>query len=505
MTDLRIDLDAIRSLSEQFHQGGDELRRIRRSVGAGQASTSLNNAEDPAIAWADIEVRTDDVLVAVEQMAKGLDEDGGEMATTVGRVVAADDPPSSASNRWLGPVAGPWAGEAGRWLLRHGEQELRRQTTQAGDVARATLGATIGAERWNTAVRHGLTLSTGRLYELASASNDVLRLIDDPVAMAWQLARGQHQMPRTGDFGGTYTSRTVEPFIGSRHQDASQRGRETLVHLVGETGRESQIHSDEFEVIDNGNDSYTVVLPGVSDLSNPVIGLNPHTRSVRDLDVSAIKSTLEPGIENNTYAQMVERGLRRNGVPRGARLLLVGHSYGSDTALDLAADPVFNGQLYEVTHAVAVGYHSGPLLAGVQPHTEVFVAQNDRDLVALAESVADRLTLDDPDRDDHHALVRSFSGGLSGAGHHQRHYTNYLAETEDPDVVAFFESVDAAGYTGSGTAVSIDVSVPGPGNPPVSPWDRFIGPQGPVSGGWLLPGVPRFDPLPVGLSLVPLP
>lgn len=505
MTDLRIDLDAIRSLAGEMRQHGDELRRSRRSIGAGQASIRLNLAEDPAIAWADIEARTGNVLAVVERMARDLDEDSGDMARTVGRVAAADDLTSSGSSRWFGPVVGPLAGHAGRWLLDRGRQELHREADLAGDVARATLGAMVGTEMWDTAVRRGLAFSTGRLYGLASSGHDVLRLIDDPAAMAWQLARGEYQKPATGDFGGAYTSRTVEPFIGSRHHDGAERGRATVVHLVAETGRESQIYSDEFEVIDNGNNNYTVVLPGVTDLSNPVVGLNPHTRSVRDLDVNAIGSTLEPGIAQNAYAQMVERGLRHNGVPRGAKLLLVGHSFGSDTALDLAADPVFNGRLYEVTHTVAVGYHSEPLLAGVQPNTEVFVVQNERDLVALAESIPDRLTPDDPDRNDHHALVRTFSGGLSGAGHHQRHYTSYLAGTEDPDVVAFFESVDAAGYTGSGTAVSIDVSVPGPGNPPVSPWDQFISPQGSVFGGWLLPGVPRLGPPLLGLSQVPLP
>jgi hypothetical protein len=75
-------------------------------------------------------------------------------------------------------------------------------------------------------------------------------------------------------------------------------------------------------------------------------------------------------------------------VPLGSDLVIVGHSYGADTALDLAADDDFNSDRgYHITHVAALGYHSSPQLPDVRPGTQVLVVQNRRDAAIVAEAI----------------------------------------------------------------------------------------------------------------------
>jgi hypothetical protein len=53
-----------------------------------------------------------------------------------------------------------------------------------------------------------------------------------------------------------------------------------------------------------------------------------------------------------------------------------------------------------------------------------------------------------------------FDGGFDDFGHHQDRYVDYLASTSDPLVIGFLGSIGAAAAV-SGTAVAVDVSVPG--------------------------------------------
>ena len=133
---------------------------------------------------------------------------------------------------------------------------------------------------------------------------------------------------------------------------------------------------------------YLVVLPGVTDLSSPHLGLSPSTRTVRDVDQYAYPSSQSTSVSDNRYAQMVEAALAENGIPLGSELVLVGHSFGADTALDLAADSSFNGpDGYHVSHVVAAAYYSQPQLEHVPDGTRVLVLQNSRDVPVIAEGV----------------------------------------------------------------------------------------------------------------------
>jgi hypothetical protein len=345
-----------------------------------------------------------------------------------------------------------------------------------------------------------------------------------------------YPLPRSdGDPGGTYGGEAREPWV--LHGAAgSERGREIVMRALRDTATGGQIHEDEFQVVRMSDGRYLVVLPGVIDLSEPDWGLDDRHRSVRDLDQHAVPSSRSTGVDDNRYARMVADALAVRGVPVGSDLVIIGHSYGADTALDLAADGSFNGPGgYRVSHVVAAGYWVQPQLEHVPGGTEVLVLQNRSDVPVIVEAVGaahvvdafdarldgigsifdldpigairnagrsayhdlgiaaaaiDR-TLDHVDdlvdigngvitrrpalvvggardlvtlepgvrtpRDGH--VVAVFDGGLSGAGHHQHDYLAYLSSADDPAVTAFLASL-AAGSTATGSAWSIDVSVP---------------------------------------------
>ena len=166
-----------------------------------------------------------------------------------------------------------------------------------------------------------------------------------------------------------------------------ERARALLARVFDDLATSSQIHADEFELVQVADDRFIVVLPGVIDLSHLDPLLSDRHRSVRDLDQYAIRSSRSTSVDENRYAAMVWQALEAVDVPRGAELMIVGHSFGADTALDLASDHRFNGDRFRVTHVVAAGYHSQPQLEHVTNGTKVLVVQNRHDLVVTAERV----------------------------------------------------------------------------------------------------------------------
>ncbi|MFE2325731.1 hypothetical protein ACFXD5_17715 [Streptomyces sp. NPDC059385] len=57
---------------------------------------------------------------------------------------------------------------------------------------------------------------------------------------------------------------------------------------------------------------------------------------------------------DTTYTRAVRNLVERAGVPAGSELMIVGHSLGGLTAMNLASDPVFSST-YRLTHVIAVG------------------------------------------------------------------------------------------------------------------------------------------------------
>jgi hypothetical protein len=319
-----------------------------------------------------------------------------------------------------------------------------------------------------------------------------------------------------GDPGGTYDVDYEGLWPGqSGPPGDDEAGRAALLEALGLTADGEVIDDDEFAMVQLDNGKYVLVLPGVTDLTKPRLGLNPYNRTVRDVDQYALPSSTSTGMDDNLYAQMVAEAMHRHGVPPGSEIMIVGHSYGADTALDLAADPRFNGPgAYTVTHVAAAAYHSGPQLRHVPDGTEVLVLQNNKDAAVQVENfghdpVGAFDSFDDAldrfiDRDPAGGLselrqtgehvsglvgdaagvryggrspiadtqvpnvsqpapnqtVSVFDGGSAGAGHAQSNYTDYLESHTSSAVAEFESSVGSFGYGGSGQVLTFDISVP---------------------------------------------
>lgn len=190
-----------------------------------------------------------------------------------------------------------------------------------------------------------------------------------------------------GDLGQTGGREPRTPY-GPIGATPTERGRRLVQRALADTGDHRRVRTDEFGLVRLADDRYVVVLPGVVDLSRPDLGWSDRHRSVRDLDRAAVASSRSSAARDNPYAVFVHAGLVAARVPAGSELLIVGHSFGADTALDLAADPTFNGPgAFRVTHVVAAGYHSGPQLPDVAAHTGVLVLQNHRDVAVIVEAI----------------------------------------------------------------------------------------------------------------------
>lgn len=207
-----------------------------------------------------------------------------------------------------------------------------------------------------------------------------------------------------GERGETFRGELRSPYDVVAVAPA-ELGRQLVMRALQDTATAGQIRKDEFEVVRLTDGRYLVALPGVIDLTHFRFGRDRDNDSVRDLDRSAVRSSLDTSVAGNSYAQMVWAALVAQGVPPGSRLVIVGHSFGADTALDLAADPEFNGpQGFQVTHVVAAGYDSQPQLGAVPSTTRVLVLQNRNDVPVLAESVG------------HAGVTRAIGDGVGAVG-----------------------------------------------------------------------------------------
>lgn len=439
---------------------------------------------------------------------------------------------------WIDPDA---ARTAVRWWARHGDELHRAAFELEHLLARLALGEHLAAVQHLTRAAAELWVSATMLQRSVDATLAADRsAVSAPARDAFRTDRSGSAFGRAssvfGDPGERGDREVRTPYLASGHSPV-ERARQRVARALLDTGDTRRIRADEFALVELADDRYVVVLPGVVDLSSPHLGWDSHHRSPRDLDRAALASSRSADVADNPYAIAVADALADAGVPVGARLLIVGHSFGADTALDLAADAGFNGPNgYRVTHVVAAGYHSGPQLSAVDADTDVLVVQNHRDAAVIAESIGAAGVTDavassvaalaalaavDPitaarhqarsiggqaravwsaarhlvDRRDELAdaavgvatadprravgaaagvitlepgvttpspgrVVSVFEGGGDGFGHAPELYASHLLQSGDPAVVAFLESIDAAGYTGVGDAVAIDISVP---------------------------------------------
>ena len=156
---------------------------------------------------------------------------------------------------------------------------------------------------------------------------------------------------------------------------------------------------DHFRVIETSTDPPTliVLLAGVQDLSRSIDALNirptPNVgeaiREVirrrngtpRDLAVAIPQHVVGGG----DYVSGVERELARfmaeRRLPIGTRVVIVGHSHGAMTAIDLAARRSFNGDLVAVSHVIAAGGGQATNLNEPRFGTDVMVLTNGADAI----------------------------------------------------------------------------------------------------------------------------
>ncbi len=395
-----------------------DVRRGLRQVRDATAAVSLHPA-DPALGARFLRRRAT-VLSRLGRPPAALDATAEELMSAAVAAVRADERPS-------GPTWEP--------LL-----------CRLPDRKRSEL------DRWLTdRLGAGLTgVATGaiRLAELVASFDD------DPVS---------------GDAGGTFSTRRV-PFAvaSSDHSDAAG----LIAGALDATADTAVLAHDEFGLVDLGDDRYTVVLPGVTDLTRPGRGWNPVHRSPRDLDMAALASARSSSLDDNRYGLAVADALIAVGVPAGAELMIVGHSFGADTALDLAADPAFS-ERYRVRRVVATGHFARPAPSSIPLQSAVLVVQNRRDLVAKlgAEMPSVEQGVLACDRAEEETGGRTvaieFDGGTGGLGHSVEVYRSVftdhagLSAADAAAVDDVLASFDGWSDTPPESMLAVDISLPG--------------------------------------------
>ncbi len=275
--------------------------------------------------------------------------------------------------------------------------------------------------------------------------------------------------------------------VGLRPSDfeAPVDGRAAVLAAMQGLAEAERIGRDEIEIraLDNGR--YIVVLPGVTDLS---AGIEEFVDRVRDDPfevgdagrdaVDAWADNDEPTVRKmryayeaalrddttvNEYSVVTIAALESAGVPAGAEVMLIGHSFGAYTAMDLAADPSFNsahgadpsGYHVAVTHVIAAGAETDWRFDELPADTSTLVLNNRFDLVYRAEDLLHR---------DGHAqhpghVEQNFWGNWEGKGHDEHNYLDWLSDTGNDRIGAWLDDVGAR-YTGGGTRVSAQVPDP---------------------------------------------
>jgi hypothetical protein len=298
---------------------------------------------------------------------------------------------------------------------------------------------------------------------------------------------------------------------------ALTNGKRTLAEALDAT--KNRIGQGQIEVRRLPNGHYVVILPGVVDLTDgmkgatgPGIGRtfdelrhghfakggidawktldalqnaperalrtwldpdNPYG-SVRDMS-HAIPTALDPG-SRDPYAEQVKLAMQAAGVPNGAQVMIVGHSYGGYAAMHLAADPTFNretpgdGYSVHVTDAVSFGAGTSQYLSHVPADTNALVVGNRQDIPYAVESLPNGVqnlpnvvTAEPP---NHH--VAEFDGTpWVGGGHDQTNYESWLFDGHfDKQTSSILEGI-GTNYSGRGEGVYVDV--PATGTPSLSP------------------------------------
>ncbi|MEQ1703722.1 MAG: hypothetical protein ABMA25_26755, partial [Ilumatobacteraceae bacterium] len=154
----------------------------------------------------------------------------------------------------------------------------------------------------------------------------------------------------------------------------------------------------------------------------------------------------------NAYAFAVKEAMRAAGVPAGADVMLVGHSFGAYTAMELASDPTFNDAMgrdlggpyhVNVTHVLGAGANVGFRLDDLPSGTRGLLINNQADAAVLLEQAVP--ANNDVSSSSQHSFVQFRdipTSGAEGAGHDPGVYSNQLRHSDDGAVQSFLSSAN---------------------------------------------------------------
>lgn len=343
---------------------------------------------------------------------------------------------------------------------------------------------------------HGSTLLRHRLYNSAWVGQDAVSFqrewdtqhrttIRETVGFlnnaAQQLkdqARAQREAS-AGLSGGATNSFSANPVTGTESS-----ARSTVAAILKDLA-EGRPPNGTFEIRQLSDGRYIVILPGVQDLTKGIDegadaakrdalqgaaiggGFGAAVGAVSGFVGTAAGEWMAPSGTNrdmsnaipnhllgtaNPYSAAVKQALHDAGVPPGAEIMLVGHSYGAMTAVDLAADKSFNqtsgaAGTYHISHVVAVGADTGWRANQIPEGTDALIANNRQDTAVLAEEVRHKDTVGHPG-----VMNVDFDGdSWKGAGHDPSIYSSYI-RAESPELSGWMSSLGDS-FSGSGTSV----------------------------------------------------
>lgn len=138
---------------------------------------------------------------------------------------------------------------------------------------------------------------------------------------------------------------------------------------------------------------YVVNLHGIEDEPHEAI-LRRNTAPGSDSPIVSRWATQSIGDDKNwaetwenPYAVQVRLALQEAGVPPGADVMLVGHSFGAYTTMELATDTTFNGDYVNVKTVVAMAADVDVRLDDMPAGTTGLILNNANDLLANVESL----------------------------------------------------------------------------------------------------------------------
>jgi hypothetical protein len=172
---------------------------------------------------------------------------------------------------------------------------------------------------------------------------------------------------------------------------------------------------------------YVVELPGIRDIAS--------RQQPQDLLGAVTAMAGGP----TTYARCVREALDAAEVPVGAQVMLVGHSDGGIVAMELAADPAFNGSRVEVTHVIAAGAPiSGKQVAPLRrASTRVLSVENVNDVVTHLDGVDGSAIRQSPRRLVYQYSSDEHSVGINHAAQEYAEHMQLLATSPNPAMREF--------------------------------------------------------------------